>query len=108
MPAGVRRLRRPAPSEPQDLPPAPRLVSVPPSTPSRARSWPCALSSRLELLDECLDDPAKIDGSSMRRCRVEPGEVEELACELREAVDLLAHALEELLLRRLVEVLVHQ
>ena len=55
-----------------------------------------------------LGDPREVDRLALdaQAAGVEAGEVEQLAGELRQAVDLLAHANEELLLRGVVEVLV--
>ena len=66
------------------------------------------LGTGLELLDEELRDVREIDRvpvDAEAPC-VEPGEVEQLAGELRQAVDLLPHPAQELAPRRIVEVLV--
>ena len=64
-----------------------------------------ALRDGVELLDEELGDPRQVDRLALdpQTAGVEAGEVEELAGELRQPLDLLAHATEELLLGRLVE-----
>ncbi len=62
---------------------------------------------RLELLEEQLGDAAEIHRGplEMQVAGVEPGEIEELLGELRQALDLLSHADQELAPRRLVELL---
>ena len=68
------------------------------------------LGTSLELLDEELRDVREIDGITVDTeapC-VEPGEVEQLAGELGQAVDLLPHPAQELALGRIVEILVQE
>ena len=62
----------------------------------------------LELLEQQHGDSAEIDGRplEMQVAGVEPGEIEELLGQFRQALDLLAHADEKLASRRLVELLV--
>ena len=69
-----------------------------------------ALRDGFELLDEELGDPRQVDGLALdaEAAGVEPGEVEQLSGELRQPLDLLAHAAEELLLRGVVQVLVDE
>ena len=67
-----------------------------------------AAGDRLELLEQQLGDPAEIyrGALEMHLAGVEPGEVEELLGQLRQALELLSHANEELVSRRLVELLI--
>src|SRR6266511_3439904 len=69
-----------------------------------------ALGEGFELVDEKLGDPRQIHGLVVdaETTRVEAGEVEQLAGELRQALDLLAHAGEELAAGLLVQVLVEE
>src|SRR5215218_3295778 len=57
-----------------------------------------AAGDRLELLEQQLGDPPEIDWSALevQMAGIEPGEIEELLSELRQALDLLTHADEEL------------
>ena len=81
--------------------------------PRRRRSThvPFRSATRAELGADDPRDLAEVDGLvlDVHPARVEPGEIEQVGGELRQPVDLLAHRLEELLPRRLVDVLVrHQ
>ena len=68
------------------------------------------LGARVELLEQELRDLGEVDRVAVdpEAAGVETGEVEQLAGELRQAIDLLAHAPEELAPGRLVEILLDE
>ena len=75
-----------------------------------ASSCPVPWAQRVELLEEELGDLGEVDRLALdaQAAGVEAGEVEQLAGELRQPLDLLAHAPEELPPGRLVEVLLDE
>ena len=88
---------------------SPRPVALP-STPSLRQLVSRPLGVRVELLEQELGHLGEVDRIAVdpQAAGIEAGEVEQLAGELRQPVDLLAHAPEELAPGRVVELLLDE